>query len=96
MRILDAGCGYGRNLIYFLSEGYDVFGVDSDAQAIAHIRGLAASLAPVLPAHNFRVEALEDMSFPDTFADVVLSSAVLHFARMTITFAPCSTVPGGF
>ena len=24
MRMLDAGCGGGRNLIYFLREGYDV------------------------------------------------------------------------
>jgi ubiquinone/menaquinone biosynthesis C-methylase UbiE len=27
------------------------------------------------------VEAIEEMSFPSAFADVVLSSAVLHFAR---------------
>jgi ubiquinone/menaquinone biosynthesis C-methylase UbiE len=30
---------------------------------------------------NFRVEAVERMSFEDTSFDVVLSSAVLHFAR---------------
>src|SRR4029453_1123545 len=29
----------------------------------------------------FRSELLESMTFPDGFADVVLSSAVLHFAR---------------
>jgi tellurite methyltransferase len=70
MRILDAGCGSGRNLVYFLNEGYEVFGVDADA------RGVQA-----LPAGNFRNENIEDMSFPDAFADVVISSAVLHFAR---------------
>ncbi len=70
MRIFDAGCGYGRNLVYFLNEGYEVYGVDQDPQAIAS-----------LPAENFRVESIEQMSFPDAFADVVLSSAVLHFAR---------------
>jgi SAM-dependent methyltransferase len=42
---------------------------------------MAATLAPHLPADNFRSELLESMSFPDGFADVVLSSAVLHFAR---------------
>jgi SAM-dependent methyltransferase len=81
MRILDAGCGSGRNLVYFLREGYDVHGADSDRQAIEHVRRLAASLAPLLPATNFRMEAIESMSFPDAFADAVLSSAVLHFAR---------------
>ena len=35
MRIFDAGCGYGRNLVYLLREGYDVFGVDNDPAAIA-------------------------------------------------------------
>jgi len=74
MRIFDAGCGYGRNLAYFLREGYEVFGVDEDPQAIEAVRQLSA-------ADNFRIEAVEAMSFPDAFADVVLSSAVLHFAR---------------
>lgn len=77
MRIFDAGCGSGRNLVYLLHEGYGVFGVDADPQAV----DAARRLAPSLPASNFRVEAVEAMSFPDAFADVVLSSAVLHFAR---------------
>ena len=81
MRIFDAGCGGGRNLVYFLTQGYEVFGVDSDSHAIAGTRRLAASLSPALPADNFRVEALEKTSFPDAFAEVVISSAVLHFAR---------------
>ena len=80
MRVLDAGCGSGRNLIYLLRSGYEVFGVDSDPEAIDGTRRLAASLAPSVPARNFRVETIEDMSFPNAFADVVISSAVLHFA----------------
>jgi len=81
MRLLDAGCGFGRNLMYFLREGYEVFGVDADPRAIADTRLLAASLAPKLPGTNFRVEPIEEISFSDSLADVVLSSAVLHFAR---------------
>ena len=77
MRIFDAGCGGGRNLIYFLRQGYQVFGVDADPLAVESVR----HFAPHLPAANFRVEPLEAMSFPDAFADVVLSCAVLHFAR---------------
>jgi len=80
-RVLDAGCGSGRNLVYFLRVGYEVFGVDTDQTAIQYTRRLAASLAPRLPADNFRLEAIEEMTFPDAFADLVLSSAVLHFAR---------------
>jgi SAM-dependent methyltransferase len=81
MRIFDAGCGSGRNLVYFLREGYEVFGADADSQAVAATRQLAASLAPKLPPENFRQETLEAMSFSANFADVVICSAVLHFAR---------------
>src|SRR5947208_90451 len=80
MKLLDAGCGGGRNLTYFFRTGFDVSGVDQSAAAIAEIQSLAAALAPNLPAGNFRVETIERMSFDDSIFDVVLSSAVLHFA----------------
>lgn len=81
MRVLEAGCGYGRNLVYLLREGYEVFAVDRDADAIDHVRKLAASLATALPVENFQAAPVEQMPFPDEFADVVICSAVLHFAR---------------
>lgn len=81
MRILDAGCGSGRNLVYFLRERYEVFGADGDPRSIAEVRRLASALAPSLQAENFRLEPVEAMSFADEFADVVVSSAVLHFAN---------------
>jgi SAM-dependent methyltransferase len=87
MRVVDAGCGGGRNLVYFLRNGYDIFGVDEDQRAIASVRTIAQQLAPDLPATNFRNEPVEQMTFPDAFADVVLSSAVLHFARDDEQFA---------
>ena len=126
MRVLDAGCGSGRNLVYFLRSGYQVFGVDESEAAISQVRKLASSLAPHLPAENFRVGSVEGVAsvfaeegreprtvnresktkrdessaytLPFAFGslpaanqqsavsnqqsfDVVLSSAVLHFAR---------------
>ncbi len=86
MRIFDAGCGSGRNLLYFLREGYEVFGVDDDPGAIRATRALAASLAPALPTGNFRAEAIEVASFPDNLADVVIASALLHFAQDSAHF----------
>ena len=79
--VLDAGCGYGRNLVYFLRAGHTTFGADQDADAIGEVRRLAAQYAPRLPTENFRAEPLESLTVPDGFADVVVSSAVLHFAR---------------
>lgn len=81
MSILDAGCGGGRNLVYFLRSGYDVYGVDASREAIAAVRTLAAKLVPGLEKANFREDPIEAMSFADQSFDAVISSAVLHFAR---------------
>lgn len=79
-RILDAGCGGGRNLVYFLQAGFEVFGVDREPEAVAAVRELAAELAPGLPAEHFRVGEVESLPFETASMDAVLSSAVLHFA----------------
>jgi tellurite methyltransferase len=81
MRVLDVGCGSGRNLVHLLQTGYEVFALDPDPGAIQTVQRLALSLAPQLPSSNFRVGEIEAISFPPAFADAVLSSAVLHFAR---------------
>jgi SAM-dependent methyltransferase len=79
--VLDAGCGWGRNLVYLLRHGYDVRAVDADSAAVAAVRALMARLAPGLPPDNCRTELVEAMSFPEGGSEVVISSAVLHFAR---------------
>jgi SAM-dependent methyltransferase len=78
--ILDAGCGGGRNLVYFLRAGFEVFGVDREPEAVAAVRSLAAELAPGLPATNFQVAEVDRLPFEAESLDAVLSSAVLHFA----------------
>jgi tellurite methyltransferase len=86
MRILDAGCGFGRNLVFLLRAGYDVSACDGDEDAVAEVRKLAARFAPGLPQSNFRVEPVERLSFAPAAFDVVISSAVLHFARDQVQF----------
>jgi SAM-dependent methyltransferase len=81
MTVLDAGCGYGRNLVHLLREGCQVFALDEDAEGVEHVRKLSASLGTGLPAENFQVGQIDRMPFPDALADVVLCNAVLHFAR---------------
>jgi SAM-dependent methyltransferase len=81
MRVVDAGCGYGRNLVHLLREGCQVFAVDEEAAAIDHVRQLSASLSTGLPAKNFQTGLIEQMPFPSDFADVVICNSVLHFAR---------------
>jgi SAM-dependent methyltransferase len=81
MSILDAGCGGGRNLIYFLRNNYKVYGVDQNAGAIAQVRRLASNLNPDISPENFLVSDVEELPFPSESFDAVISSAVLHFAR---------------
>ncbi len=81
MSILDAGCGGGRNLIYFLRNEFNVFAVDQNAEAVEQVKHLSKILAPNLPTENFQVSSVEKMPFPDAHFDWVISSAVLHFAE---------------
>lgn len=81
MRILDAGCGYGRNLVHMLREKCEVFALDADPEAVNHVRLLSESLHTGLPDANFQVGAIDRMPFPNDFADIVLCNSVLHFAR---------------
>lgn len=81
MTVLDAGCGGGRNVVYMLRQGFEVWGVDESPAAIAEVRRLASALAPRLGADRFQECRVEAMPFGDASMDVVISSAVLHFAR---------------
>jgi tellurite methyltransferase len=79
-RVLDAGCGDGRNLVYLLRRGFTCFGTDRDPSAVARVRALAAQLAPGLSPDNFQTGELDRLPWPDASMDVVICSAVLHFA----------------
>ena len=88
-KVLDVGCGGGRNLVFMLRAGMRVFGIDEDVEAIDAVRRQAAVLAPGLPLAHFSVQPADAMSFGDETMDVVLSSAVLHFARDEAHFNAC-------
>jgi len=80
-KVLDVGCGGGRNLIYFLRNGYEVYGIDPNANAVESAKELSRSFSPANPLQNFKVAAAEDMPFVKDYFDLVISSAVLHFAK---------------
>ena len=81
MKILDAGCGEGRNIIYFINNGYQVFGIDQNETAIQYCRFMAKSLDSNYDAHRFQVGKLEEIPFHKEAFDAVICSAVLHFAK---------------
>ena len=79
-RVLDAGCGDGRNLVYLLQRGFECFGIDRDVRAVEHVRGIAAELAPGSSTANFVVGDVDRLPWADASMDAVICSAVLHFA----------------
>jgi tellurite methyltransferase len=79
-RVLDAGCGGGRNLHYLLRNGFNVWAVDRDASAVERVRKLAQNSGAPCGVDRIRLASVDRLPFPEASFDVVLSSAVLHFA----------------
>ncbi|MCK0130848.1 class I SAM-dependent methyltransferase [Flavobacteriaceae bacterium F08102] len=74
--ILDAGCGHGRNIHWFLAQGMTVYGIDKLKDRIHVVKEKYPT-----SAQNFQVANLEQIPFDDAYFDHVICSAVLHFAK---------------
>jgi len=80
-KVIDIGCGGGRNIVYFLQNGFEVFGIDPQPEAVEQVRSLSMQLAASNNPDNFKVGLAEDIPFEDNFFDLAICSAVLHFAK---------------
>lgn len=80
-RMIDVGMGGGRNLPYFLQNGFDVYGIDPNPNAVENVKKLSGILAPANSTANFIVAAAEDLPFQSEYFDLAICSAVLHFAN---------------
>lgn len=85
-KILDAGCGEGRNLVYFLKNGFECYGVDNNAGALRMLRYVLNTLSPGYPASRFSEGDLKSLPYEDNSFDAVICSAVLHFAESVDEF----------
>jgi len=81
MKLLDAGCGSGRNITYLLQTGVEAYGVDASTEAVGKVQQLAAGFCPNLPLGNFIQADLSALPYTASYFDAVLCSAVLHFAK---------------
>lgn len=79
--ILDAGCGNGRNMFWFVQNGYNVNGIDNSEVAIAEIKDRYPG-----QSNHFGVAAIENSGFKDDHFDHIICSAVLHFAKSNAHF----------
>jgi SAM-dependent methyltransferase len=94
MRILDAGCGSGRNIVYLLQEGYDISAIDENPAAIKQTRALAASLNPTLPTENFRVKPSSPRPSPTTPSTSFSATPSSTSPATTLTSTPCCKAYG--
>lgn len=79
--ILDAGCGGGRNMFWFLHSGFNIIGIDTNKVAIEALQEKFRELSS-----RFAVAAVEDSGFADNHFNHIICSAVLHFAKNTAHF----------
>ena len=79
--ILDAGCGGGRNLAWFLKNEMNIYGVDKDATPINYLKSVHPDFD-----ENFQIAEIDNLPFENNFFDHLISSAVLHFAKSTLHF----------
>lgn len=86
IRLLDAGCGEGRNLNYFLKNGYECYGVDVNESALRMLRFQLNSLVQGYPSNRFVHADLKSLPYEDETYEAVLCIAVLHFAESEQAF----------
>lgn len=77
MRVLDVGCGDGRNLPALLACGCDVHAIDAQERAVA----LARLRTGIGDPARIVVGDIGAMPFPPAGFAVVLVNAVFHFAQ---------------
>jgi SAM-dependent methyltransferase len=80
VKILDAGCGEGRNLFYFINNDYDVYGIDRNPGAIQMLRYVAKTKNKNIDAERFQIGNIEHLPYPDNFFDLIMCISVLHFS----------------
>jgi len=75
-KILDAGCGNGRNLHWFYKHHFKVFGIDIDEQKINFIKNRYPK-----QQDNFLVAPVNKLPFSKNEFHHIICNAVLHFAE---------------
>ncbi len=75
-KILDAGCGSGRNLKWFYQSDFEIHGTDTDTEQLLRCK----ELYPAQKA-NFIHANIEKMPYKANSFDHIVCNAALHFAE---------------
>lgn len=79
-KILDAGCGCGRNATYFIKNNYDICGIDNNPEALQQLKQSLPASAGNMSA-QFIEGTIEKLPYAADSFDWVICNAVLHFAQ---------------
>lgn len=87
-RVLDVGCGYGKNLEKLKARGMDAVGIDPETDAIEYCLGLGLQA---------QIGSAERLAFPDSSFDAVILDGVIQFTDPQKALAEALRVirPGG-
>ena len=80
-KILDVGCGAGRNLKWFYKNNYEIFGIDISEDDITYCKEVYQK-----QSNHFKLASAQEIPFSDNFFDHVVCNAVLHFANDSVHF----------
>ncbi|NOR28480.1 MAG: methyltransferase domain-containing protein [Lutibacter sp.] len=75
-KILDAGCGNGRNLKWFYAENFEIHGIDTNLKNLQTCKEIYK-----LQHTNFIQATVEKIPYESNSFGHVICSAVLHFAK---------------
>lgn len=79
-KILDAGCGTGRNSRFFIENGYLISGFDPNEESVQELQQEYPEVA-----NRYEVSDIENYGAKTSY-DFVICNAVLHFAHSHIQF----------
>ena len=79
-RVLDIGCGEGKDAVFFAKCGYEVTAFDQSAQGIEKAKRLAEHNQ--VEVNLFKADLFDYR--PDKEFDIIFSSGVLHFLPATV------------
>ena len=75
-KILDAGCGSGRDSLYFIKHGYKVVSIDASEEMVR--------LSSKLTGQQTLLMKFEDIDFKDEFDGIWACASLLHVPKMEI------------
>lgn len=78
-KILDVGCGEGRNLIYFMQRDFDISAIDADKSSVELVKYIAKNFNK--NPEQIVQGRIEEANYLPSSMDAIICTRVLHFSE---------------